>query len=111
MWVIGEVVNGCEVVCYVVDIQFDVILMDIQMFEFDGVKVIQSILEINLQVCVIMIIMYCQDCYVFEVVKVGVCGYIFKDVDVGILIDVIMWVVVGEVLFDVDMVQNVFDDF
>ncbi|WP_025567494.1 response regulator transcription factor [Deinococcus wulumuqiensis] len=100
MRVIGEAANGREAVRYAADTQPDVILMDIQMPELDGVKATQSILEINPHSRVIMITMYRQDRYVFEAVKAGARGYILKDADAGTLIDAITRVAAGEALLD-----------
>lgn len=111
MRVIGEAANGREAVRYAADTQPDVILMDIQMPELDGVKATQSILEISPQAKVIMITMYRQDKYVFEAVKAGARGYILKDADAATLLDAITRVAAGEALLDAEMAQNVLDDF
>lgn len=111
MRVIGEASNGREAVRYAADTNPDIVLMDIQMPELDGVKATQSILEIDAQAKVIMITMYRQDRYVFEAVKAGARGYILKDADATTLIDAIRRVAAGEALLDADMAQNVLDDF
>lgn len=111
MRVIGEAANGREAIRYAADTNPDVILMDIQMPELDGVKATQSILEINPQAKVIMITMYRQDRYVFEAVKAGARGYILKDANATTLLDAITRVAGGEALLDADMAQNVLDDF
>lgn len=111
MRVIGEAANGREAVRYAADTHPDVILMDIQMPELDGVKATQSILEISPQAKVIMITMYRQDKYVFEAVKAGARGYILKDADAATLLDAITRVAAGEALLDAEMAQNVLDDF
>ncbi|MFC6749902.1 response regulator [Deinococcus aquaticus] len=89
MRVIGEAANGREAIRYAADTHPDVILMDIQMPELDGVKATQSILEIDPAARVIMITMYRQDRYVFEAVKAGARGYVLKDADATTLLDVI----------------------
>ncbi|ULH14834.1 response regulator transcription factor [Deinococcus sp. KNUC1210] len=111
MRVIGEAANGREAIRYAADTHPDVILMDIQMPDLDGVKATQSILEIDPQARVIMITMYRQDRYVFEAVKAGARGYILKDADAATLISAIQRVAGGEALLDPDMAQSVLDDF
>ncbi|WP_261663094.1 response regulator transcription factor [Deinococcus sp. Marseille-Q6407] len=111
MRVIGEAANGREALRFAADTHPDVILMDIQMPELDGVKATQNILEIDPSAKVIMITMYRQDRYVFEAVKAGARGYILKDADSTTLLDAIRRVAAGEALLNSDMAQNVLDDF
>jgi DNA-binding NarL/FixJ family response regulator len=109
--VIGEAHSGREAVRYAADTKPDVIVMDIQMPELDGVRATQSILEINPKANVIILTMYRQDSYVFEAVKAGARGYLLKDVDAAVLIDAIRRVTEGETLLDPEMAQNVLEDF
>ena len=109
--VIGEAQNGREAVRYAADTRPDIILMDIQMPELDGVRATQSILEINPQASVIILTMYRQDSYVFEAVKAGARGYLLKDVDGTELIDAIRHVYEGGTLLDPEMAKNVLEDF
>ncbi|MFC6618738.1 response regulator [Deinococcus radiophilus] len=111
MRVIGEAANGREALRFAADTHPDVILMDIQMPELDGVKATQNILEIDPSAKVIMITMYRQDRYVFEAVKAGARGYVLKDADSATLLDAIRRVAAGEALLNPDMAQNVLDDF
>lgn len=111
MRVIGEAANGREALRFAADTHPDVILMDIQMPELDGVKATQNILEIDPDAKVIMITMYRQDRYVFEAVKAGARGYVLKDADSSALLDAIRRVAAGEALLNPDMAQNVLDDF
>ncbi|MBB6098134.1 DNA-binding NarL/FixJ family response regulator [Deinobacterium chartae] len=109
--VIGEAASGREAIRFAAETKPDVILMDIQMPELDGVKACQSILEINPAARVIMITMYRQDSYVFEAVKAGARGYVLKDADASTLIDAIRRVAEGEALLEPDLAQSVLDDF
>jgi two-component system, NarL family, response regulator LiaR len=109
--VIGEAQTGREAVRYAADTKPDVILMDIQMPELDGVKATQSILEINPNANVIILTMYRQDSYVFEAVKAGARGYLLKDVDSTDLIAAIHQIHEGGTLLDPEMAKNVLEDF
>ena len=111
MRVIGEAANGREALRFAADTHPDVILMDIQMPELDGVGATKNILEIDPDAKVIMITMYRQDRYVFEAVKAGARGYILKDADSTALLDAIRRVAAGEALLDGDLAQSVLDDF
>ena len=109
--VIGEAQTGREAIRYAADTRPDVILMDIQMPELDGVKATQSILEINPESRVIVLTMYRQDSYVFEAVKAGARGYLLKDADAAELLDAIRRVHEGDTLLDPEMAASVLEDF
>jgi two-component system, NarL family, response regulator LiaR len=109
--VIGEASTGREAVRHALHTNPDVVLMDIQMPELDGVKATQSILEENPQARVIILTMYRQDNYVFEAVKAGARGYLLKDAEAGALVSAIRRVNDGDTLLDADMANNVLEDF
>jgi NarL family two-component system response regulator LiaR len=109
--VIGEAQTGREAIRYAAETRPDVILLDIQMPELDGVKATQSILEIDPNACVIILTMYRQDSYVFEAVKAGARGYLLKDADASELISAIRRVADGDTLLDPEMAASVLEDF
>lgn len=76
--VVGEVSNGKEVVEKYKQLKFDLVIMDIVMFEMDGIIVVKEIMKIDLNVKIIMIIVVGQEVKVMEVFKSGVKGYIVK---------------------------------
>ena len=109
--VIGEAQTGREAIRYAAETRPDVILLDIQMPELDGVKATQSILEIDPTASVIILTMYRQDSYVFEAVKAGARGYLLKDADASELISAIRRVAEGDTLLDPEMAASVLEDF
>lgn len=109
--VIGEAATGREAVRYALETHPDVLLMDIQMPELDGVAAIKAIMEEAPDMKVIILTMYRQDRYVFEAVKVGARGYILKDADADRLIDAVKRVHEGETLLNADMAASVLDEF
>lgn len=109
--VIGEAATGREAVRYALDTKPDVILMDIQMGELDGVAATKTILEENPQARVIILTMYRQDRYVFEAIKAGARGYLLKDADANDLIEAIRRVAEGETLLNAEMAASILDEF
>ncbi len=109
--IIGEAATGREAVRYALETRPDVILMDIQMPELDGVAASKEILSEAPDLNVIILTMYRQDRYVFEAVKVGARGYLLKDADAEDLIDAIRRVASGETLLNADMAASVLDEF
>lgn len=109
--VIGEAANGREAVRFALETKPDVILMDIQMPELDGVAATKEILAVWPDANVIMLTMYRQDHYVFEAIKAGASGYLLKDADADRLTDAVRRVHSGETLLNADLAKNVLDEF
>jgi len=109
--IIGEASTGREAVRYALETRPDVILMDIQMPELDGVAATKAILAENPDARVIILTMYRQDRYVFEAIKVGARGYLLKDADANDLIDSIRRVADGEALLDAGMAAEILNEF
>ncbi|TVZ56033.1 LuxR family two component transcriptional regulator [Lutibacter sp. Hel_I_33_5] len=61
--------------------QVDVILMDIQMPEMDGIKATQIIKNKFPQIKIIMLTVVDDDQYVFDAIKAGANGYLLKEID------------------------------
>ncbi len=109
--IIGEASTGREAIRYALETKPDVILMDIQMPELDGVAATKAILAENPDARVIILTMYRQDRYVFEAIKVGARGYLLKDADAEDLIDSIRRVADGEALLDAGMAAEILNEF
>ena len=109
--IIGEAATGREAVRYALDTRPDVILMDIQMPELDGVAATKAILEEQANTKVIILTMYRQDRYVFEAIKAGARGYMLKDADANDLISAIPARSRGETLLNAEMAASILDEF
>ena len=109
--IIGEASTGREAVRYALETRPDVILMDIQMPELDGVAATKAILAEYPEAKVIILTMYRQDRYVFEAIKVGARGYLLKDADANALIDSIRRVADGEALLNAGMAAEILNEF
>ncbi|MEX2501221.1 MAG: response regulator transcription factor [Trueperaceae bacterium] len=109
--IIGEASTGREAVRHALETRPDVILMDIQMPDLDGVAATKEILAEAPDIRVIILTMYRQDRYVFEAIKVGARGYMLKDADAGDLVDAIRRVAAGETLLNAEMAASILDEF
>ena len=109
--VVGTAHDGYEVVELAKRLKPDVVLMDIQMPELDGVAATKAILAEQPDIPVIILTMYRQDRYVFEAVKVGARGYMLKDAGAEELIDSIRRVAAGETLLNAEMAASILDEF
>ena len=109
--IIGEAATGREAVRHALSTSPDVVLMDIQMPELDGVAATKAILAEDPDIRVIVLTMYRQDRYVFEAIKAGARGYMLKDAGAGDLIDSIRRVAAGETLLNAEMAASILDEF
>ncbi|MEJ2289946.1 MAG: response regulator transcription factor [Deinococcales bacterium] len=109
--IIGEASTGREAVRYALETRPDVVLMDIQMPELDGVGATKAVLAEQPDAKVIILTMYRQDKYVFEAIKVGARGYLLKDADANDLVDAIRRVAAGETLLNAEMAASILDEF
>ena len=109
--VVGEAENGREAVELALRLKPEVVLMDIQMPEMDGVEATRQITLQAPETRVIVLTMYRQDNYVFEAIKAGARGYLLKDVDGADLLEAIRAVQRGEALINAAMAARVLDEF
>ncbi|MFY0630306.1 MAG: response regulator transcription factor [Flavobacteriaceae bacterium] len=74
--------NGAELIGKLTeDHRVDVILMDIQMPEMDGIKATELIKKQHPQIKIIMLTVYDDDEYVFKAIKAGANGYLLKEIE------------------------------
>jgi DNA-binding NarL/FixJ family response regulator len=78
--VVGEARNGVEAIERALQLEPDVILMDVQMPEMDGVAASRQVQETCPKVKVIILTTFDYDEYVFEALLAGAAGYLLKDV-------------------------------
>lgn len=109
--IVGEASTGREVLAQAAALQPDIVLLDIQMPEIDGVAVARQLAQAHPDVKVIMLTMYRQDQHLFEAIKAGARAYLLKDADADELIDVIERVYRGEAALDPTVTLRVFDEF
>ena len=109
--VVGEATTGREALEQVRVLRPDIVLLDIQMPELDGVEVARQLAQSHPDVKIIMLTMYRQDQHLVDAIKAGARGYLLKDADAEELIDVIERVQRGEAALDPALTGRVFDAF
>jgi DNA-binding NarL/FixJ family response regulator len=79
--VVGEAKTGEEVVARAADLQPDVILMDLQMPEVNGIEATRRILQESPSVRVLVVTLFEDDDSVFMALRAGARGYVLKDAE------------------------------
>jgi DNA-binding NarL/FixJ family response regulator len=109
--VVGEAGTGREALAQIAALAPDIVLLDIQMPEMDGVAVAKELARTHPAVKIIMLTMYRQDQHLLDAIKAGARAYLLKDADADELIDVIGHVARGEAVLDPAMTLPVLDAF
>ena len=97
MVLVGEAANGEQAVHLAAETKPDVIIMDMQMPDKDGITAIQEIIRANAAVKILVLSSYPDDTIIVQAIKVGALGYVLKDSTTEQLIEAIHKVNLGEV--------------
>lgn len=83
--VVIEVASGRELFAALPAVQPDVVLLDLHMHEMDGKEVSRQLLEHYPQIKIIILSMDYSHDFILELMRLGVHGYLPKDIDQRIL--------------------------
>jgi len=97
--IVGEAGTGQDALTLASDLTPDVILMDIQMPDLNGVEATQRILKTQPNVGIIIVTMLEDDDSLFSAMRVGARGYVLKGADKAEMLKSIRAVAGGEALF------------
>lgn len=97
--VVGEAGNGKEAIAQAKKTAPDVILMDIQMPELNGIEAAKRILAEQPNIGIIMLTMLEDDDSLFAAMRAGARGYILKGADKAEVLKTVTAVAQGQALF------------
>ncbi len=106
--VVGEAQSGTEVLAQVEQLRPDIVLLDIQMPELDGISTARRLADHYPDVKIIMLTMYRQDRHIMDAIRAGIKAYLLKDADAEELIDIVERVQRGESALDPTLTSQVF---
>ena len=109
--VVGEAATGKEVVEQAAELRPDIILMDIQMPNVNGIEATRRVLEANPQVGVVVLTMFEDNDSVFSAMRVGARGYVLKGADPSEILKVVRAVAGGEAYFGPEISRRLMDFF
>lgn len=107
--VVGQAANGVEAVSLARDLRPDVILMDLQMPEMDGVQAIREIKARSPEIGIIILTTYDTDEYIFTGIEAGARGYLLKDSPPAQVLEAIRAVQRGDSLIQPSVATRVLD--
>jgi DNA-binding NarL/FixJ family response regulator len=109
--VVGEAVDGREAVDLVERLVPDVVLMDVRMPRMDGLEATRRIVATGGPTRVVVLTTYDLDDVVFEALRSGASGFLFKDARPAELVDAIRVVVRGDALLAPSVTRRLLDRF
>jgi DNA-binding NarL/FixJ family response regulator len=109
--VVGEVASGQEALKLAVAHQPDVILMDIQMPDLNGIEATRQILRTSPHIGIVVLTMFQDDDSVFAAMRAGSRGYVLKGADQSVLLRAIRAVANGESLFSPEIAARLMKFF
>jgi DNA-binding NarL/FixJ family response regulator len=115
--VVGEAGNGAEAVDRVAELGPDVVLMDVQMPDVDGLEATKRILARPMEnaaarpVRVVILTTFDREDYLFEALKAGASGFLLKNARPEDLIDAVRVVARGDALLSPEVTRRVIQRF
>lgn len=79
--IIGEADSGAATIDYITNNpkSIDVILMDINMPEMNGIELAKKVTKINKTIRILALTMHAEDNYIINMINAGALGYILKE--------------------------------
>jgi DNA-binding NarL/FixJ family response regulator len=109
--VVGEATNGAEAVERARELQPDVVVMDLQMPELNGIEATARIVAESPHIGVLVLTMFEDDDSVFAAMRAGARGYLLKGADQAEIVRAIRAVGSGEAIFGPRIARRVIDYF
>ncbi len=111
--VLAEGVNGREGVALAVEHRPDIVLMDVQMPEMDGIEATRRIANDDrlAEVHVVMLTNYGLDEYVFNSLRAGASGFVVKDTEPADLLQALRVTMRGDALLSPALTRRLISEF
>jgi len=109
--VVGEADNGAEAVTRVADLMPDLILMDIQMPEMDGLEATRRIKAEHPYLKIVMLTVSEEDRTLFDAIKAGAQGYLLKKMEPDEFLAMVRGISRGEAPISRTMAAKILGEF
>ena len=107
---IYEASNGRDFIENLSFVDCDVVLMDIEMPEMNGVEATEKALRMRPDLKIIVLSMYGDEQYYYKMVDAGVKGFVLKNSGIEKVIEAIRKVAAGENYFSEELLMNILNN-
>lgn len=109
--VVGTAVDGAQLLDLVASTAPDVAVVDVRMPVLDGIGATRTICARHPDTRVLILTTFDLDEYVFDALQAGASGFLLKDVRAGLLVEAVLAVADGSVLFGASVTRRLIADF
>lgn len=110
--IVGEAATGAEALARAAELQPDVICMDVQMPDMDGLEATRRIVADDAVASAVLILTtFDRDDYLFEALRAGASGFLLKNSTPEQLIDAVRVVAAGDALLSPGVTRRVIERF
>ncbi|MEU0499376.1 response regulator transcription factor [Mycobacterium sp. NPDC006124] len=109
--VVGEASTGTEAIAAANDLVPDVIVMDLQMPDTDGIEATRQVVTANPSIAVLVLTMFEDDTSVFSAMRAGALGYLLKGAEQEEIIRAIQAAAHGQAIFGPAIAHRLIDFF
>jgi len=109
--VIGEASDGEEAIQVVLDKKPQVLLLDINMPKLNGIGVTKALKNKGIDSKIIILTIYDDREYLLELIKLGISGYILKDIEPNGLIEAVRSASSGETYIQPNLTRALVDEY
>lgn len=108
---VGEASDGREAIDLVGEVTPDVVLMDIQMPELDGIEATRQLAARGAEARVLILTTFGQEEYVFDAFEAGAAGFLLKTADPRAIIDAVRTIAAGNSLLAPQLTHQIIDSY
>ncbi|MEM8923126.1 MAG: response regulator transcription factor [Actinomycetota bacterium] len=110
--VVGEADSGAEAIVLARDLDVDVVLMDVQMPDMDGIEATAGLTaDDDIRARVLIVTTFQRDDYLFDALRAGASGFLLKTAPPEELVQAVRIVAEGRSLLDPTVTGRVIDSF
>ena len=108
---VGEATDGEEAIAQALELRPDVILMDLNMPNVNGIEATRRILEVSPDTAILMLTMFEDDKSIFAAMRAGAHGYVLKGADGAETLRAIHAAASGEAIFSPTITRRLTEYF